>query len=464
MYLRRLRLAVAVTVALGLIVLPATAGARGDEDEGTKNFKQLAVHPIEMGDDVLAQGSDLAFKDDLVIAGTYQGVGLFKTLKKAPYIKQISFMPCAGGQGDVSVMGDYVVLSVDSPLVGPTCDPADTAAASAPTYASGGAWEGIRIIDISNPARPSYVSSVDIPCGSHTNTLLPGKKTTYAYIESYPISGQGSDCNYASHRKVQIVEIPNANPKKAKLLDQTIDVTPNIGCHDITTFPERDLMFGACVTQSIIWDIKDPTKPVELARITNPNIQIHHSTAMTWDGKVLILGDETGGAVAGGGWGASSSPVGAAWFYDVSDPKSPKELGHHSYPRTPPLTAGTTTGARNRWTNHNFNVIPVKDEKKYLLAVSYYLGGIAVVDFSDPSKPEELGYYIDFTEGGEPPETWSSYWYNGRIYTNDYLTQAGVGVYEFKGTTSPKTTRFFGKGPLNPDGEVNPQVQIWSFR
>ncbi|MGH2755562.1 MAG: hypothetical protein ACRDLB_14180, partial [Actinomycetota bacterium] len=171
----------------------------------------------------------------------------------------------------------------------------------------------------------------------------------------------------------------------------------------------------------------------------------------------------TAGAVAGGGWGSSDSTAGAAWFYDVSDPENPTELGHHSYPRAPAITPSVVVGERARWTNHNFNVIPMKDPKKYLLAVSYYLGGIAVVDFSDPANPEELGYYIDFTEG-EPPETWSSYWYNGRIYTNDFTTMTGVGAYEFTGTTSPKTTRFFGRGPLNPDGEVNPQVQIWSFR
>jgi hypothetical protein len=446
-----------LAAAFGLV----PAQARQDEDEHSKNFRQLAVQKIVMDKDLNAEGSDLAFKDDLVIAGSFQGTGIFKILKKAPYIKQLGFLACNGGQGDVSVMGDYVVVSVDSALVGPTCSPEDTASAGVTTYGSGEAWEGIRIIDISKPTRPRYVTSVDIPCGSHTNTLLPGKKKTLAYIESYPLSGQGSDCNYASHRKVQIVEIPNDNPKGAKLLDETIDVSPNIGCHDITTFPERKLMFGACINQSIVWSIKNPTQPEELARITNPNIQIHHSTAMTWDGKVLILGDETAGAVAGGGWGSSGSTAGAAWFYDVSDPENPTQLGHHSYPRFPDV--GPSTAGRARWTNHNFNVIPMRDPKKYLLAVSYYLGGIAVVDFSDPANPEELGYYIDYTEE-EPPETWSSYWYNGRIYTNDFTNRGGVGAYEFKGTTSPKTTRFFGRGPLNPDGEVNPQVQIWSFR
>lgn len=453
---------VLLLAAVVMATVPAQAGH--NDDDHTKNFNQLALEKIKMGKDVYGQGSDLAFKDDLVIAGAYEGTAIYKTFKSKPYIKQIGFIPCNGGQGDVSVMGDYVIVSVDSPLVGPTCKPEDTAAASAPVYAAGLAWEGIRIIDISDPTQPKYVTSVDIPCGSHTNTILPGKTTTHVYIESYPLSGQGADCNYAVHRKVQIVEVPNDNPSKAKLLDEAIDVTPNIGCHDITTFPERQLMFGACVSQSIIWSIKDPAKPVELARINNPQMQIHHSTAMTWDGKVLILGDEAGGAAAGGGVGGEDSFIGAAWFYDVSDPENPELLGHHSYPRPPSMGADAITGARPRWTNHNFSVIPMKDAKKYLLAVSYYLGGISVVDFSNPADAKEIGHYTRANGQSATQDTWSSYWYNGRIYTNDHGSKDGVGVYEFDGTTSTKTTKFFGAGPLNQQGEVNPQVQIWSFR
>ncbi|MGI8775126.1 MAG: LVIVD repeat-containing protein [Actinomycetota bacterium] len=422
-------------------------------DDHTENFIRKAQVPIKIDKELMAEGSDLAFKDDLLIAGTYQGPAIFKMTKSKPFVKQIGFAYCPGGQGDVSVLGNYVFLSVDTALVGETCSVEDTTAAGAPQYAAGDGWEGVRIFDISNPTRPRWVASVDAPCGSHTHTLLPGKKTSYLYVNSYPISGQGSDCNYASHRQVQIIEFPTANPAKAKLLDETIDVSPALGCHDITTFPDRKIMAGACINQSMIWDIEDPTNPTLLSTIYNPRIQIHHSTAMTWDGQVLVLGDETGGAAAGGGPGHKDSQTGAAWFYDVSDPSNPTELGSHSYPRTPQLPAGPGEAGRSRWTNHNFNVIPLRNSDKYLLAVSYYLGGIAVVDFTDPANTEELAHYvIDPAEEGQQ-DTWSSYWYNGRIYTNDYQSRMGIGVYEFKGTTSPSTTHFFR-------GEMNPQVQF----
>lgn len=457
---------VLVVMALvgGLLgTIPASAG-HNDDDDHSDNFKQLTRKQIKINKETNAEGSDLAFKGNLVIAGSYQGPSIWKTSKrKKRYIKQISFFPCAGGQGDVTVFRNYLFISVDSPRVGPTCKESDTAAAPQNQIQSASAWEGLHIIDISNPRAPREVGSVDMPCGSHTNTLLPGEEKSYIYIESYPLNPQSPDCNPLTHRKVQIVEFDNDSPEKAKLLEDTIDVSPAIGCHDITTFPEKGLMFGACVSQSFIWDIsKDPTNPEQLAVITNPDIQIHHSTAMTWDGKYLVLGDETGGAAGGGCTGDEDSTVGAAWFYDISDPTQPQEVGHHSLPRTPPPADDAREGQAFRCTNHNFNVIPMKDPNKYILAVSYYAGGIAIVDFSDPSDPTEIGYYLP-NPGGVNPDTWASYWYNGRIYTNDYTSQLGVGVYRFKGT-GRKQAHFFGKTPLNTMGEMNPQVQIANWQ
>jgi hypothetical protein len=446
--LRTIALAGALALALGALA-PAHAGH--DSDDHTDNLVRKAQVPIQIDDELLAEGSDLAFKDDLLFAGTYQGLGVFKITNSKPYLKQIGFAFCPGGQGDISVLGDYAFLSVDAPLVGETCSLEDTAAASAAQYASGAAWEGVRIFDISNPARPRFVKSVSAACGSHTHTLLPGKKTSYIYVNSYPISGQGVGCNYATHRKVQIIEFPTNDASKAKLLDETIDTSPAPGCHDFTTFPDDKIMAGACINQSMIWSIKNPRKPELLSTIYNPFIQIHHSTAMTWDGKILILGDETGGAATGGGPGHKDSRAGAAWFYDVSDPAKPVQLGSHSYPRAPQRPTASNAG-RYRWTNHNFNVIPLRDKKKYIFQVSYYKGGIAVVDFTDPANTKELAHYV-IDPSKVSQDTWSSYWYNGRIYTNDYQSKLGVGVYEFKGTTSPATTRFF-------QGEMNPQVQF----
>ena len=429
-----------------------------DDADHSDNFVQKKRVPIKIDKGVFAQGSDLAFKGRLLYAGSFEGLGVFKLLKRKPFIKQLGFAQCPGGQGDVTVFGNYVFFSVDSTLTGPKCTPEDTAAANAATTTAGEHWEGLRIFDVSDPTRPRWVKSILTDCGSHTNTLLPGETTSYIYIESYPISGQNPNCNAGSHRKVQIIEFPNSDPTKAKLLEETIDVTPAPGCHDITTFPDRNLMVGACINQSMVWSIEDPVAPELLATIENPDIQIHHSTAMTWDGKILVLGDEYSGATGVGGCnGDEESTVGAAWFYDISEPSNPVLQGHHALPRVPPTPEDPNEASRFLCTNHNFNVIPVRNDK-YLLAVSYYMGGIAVVEFTDPTDPTEVAHYLA-RPGGVSQDTWSSYWYNGRIYTNDYRSRLGIGVYQFKGTTNQTQTRFF-RGAMNPqvqfDGNLRP--------
>lgn len=444
-------ISIALSTALLIAAGSVPVGAGHNDDDHSDNFKQKTRMAIRIDEDLNAQGSDLAFKNNLLYAGTYQGLGIFKIFRTAPHLKQVSFAICPGGQGDVSVLGDYVFFSVDSTLTGESCSTEDTAAASQQQVAAGDAWEGLRIFDVSDPTRPRWIKSIKTDCGSHTHTLLPGTTKSYVYINSYPISGQNPNCNAASHRKVQIIEFPTNEPTKAKLLDTTIDTSPAIGCHDFTTFPDRNLLAGACISQSMIWNIEDPVNPEVLATIENPDIQIHHSTAMTWDGKILVLGDEYAGATGPGGCtGDEESTIGAAWFYDISDPADPVLQGHHALPRVP-NPDDETEAQRFRCTNHNFNVIPLRSDK-YLLAVSYYMGGIAVVDFTDPTDPTEIGHYVT-SPAGVLQDTWAAYWYNGRIYTNDHLSLHGIGVYTFKGTARKTKTRWFR-------GEMNPQVQF----
>ena len=71
---------------------------------------------------------------------------------------------------------------------------------------------------------------------------------------------------------------------------------------------------------------------------------------------------------------------------------------------------------------HNGNIIPVLG--RYLLVAGWYYGGTSVVDFTNPAQPQEVAYYDFDSPSGE---SWSSYWYNGRIYSNDM--NRGVDVF-----------------------------------
>ena len=159
-----------------------------------------------------------------------------------------------------------------------------------------------------------------------------------------------------------------------------------------------------------MWDISDLERPRTTARVHNPNVQIWHSAAFTWDNQIVVFGDEAGGGGAPFSKASDPSTVGAAWFYRVADldnlsaTAQEQPLGHFKIPRPQGDVANCTM--------HNFNVVPVRG--RYLLVSANYSGGTSVADFTDPASASELGHFDP-----HGANTWSSYWYNNFIYTND---------------------------------------------
>ncbi|HEV3472329.1 MAG TPA: hypothetical protein VG408_03875 [Actinomycetota bacterium] len=438
-----------LALATALLVLPTAVGARPTvQDPHSDNIKQIARGPIRLpGDAGVADGSDLAFQGDLIVAGSYSGTSFFKILKGAPYIKQIGFHNCPGGQGDVSVYKNLAFVSLDSP------QSSQAIGCSEPSAKASAGKEGVRILDISDPTKPVQVNFVETDCGSHTHVINPHGDKVYIYNQSYPLSVPSPTCSVVTHRKVQIIEVDVDAPEKAKIVND-LDVSPEIGCHDVTIFPDGKLAAAACIGESQIWDVSDPAAPVIISRIVNPSIEIHHGTGVTWDQKYLAIADEFAGSVTGECAGDQHSPVGAMWFYDISDPTSPIPAGYYNVPRgARPDTPNEA--AYMACTTHNFNILPMKHEAHYVAAVGYRSAGLSIVDFSDPSAPKEIAYYHQLEEGAIP-DVWSGYWYNGRIYTNDNGASRGLSVYELKGT-SAADVRFFRE-------RLNPQVQIPDFR
>ncbi|HVF51973.1 MAG TPA: hypothetical protein VNC78_00020 [Actinomycetota bacterium] len=438
---------VGVAMAALLLAVPAWAGpSQGPDDLHSDNIKELARSTIRTAEGNNAAGSDMAFQKDLLVAGSYQGTGFFKILKGAPYIKQIGFHPCPGSQGDVSVYKDLVFVSLNGPQSEGSClDPGG--------HLSDGK-AGVRILDISKPAAPVQVGFVETDCGSHTHVINPIGDTVYVYVMSYPLGVPSDTCNPVSHRKVSIIEVPVGAPQDAAVTG-FLDVSPEIGCHDVTIFPGGEYAAAACIGESQIWDMSDPAMPSIVSRIVNPLISIHHGTGVTWDGKYLAIADEFAGSVTGECLGHQRSPMGALWFYDISDPTLPVLAGYYNSPRRgDPQSADEVQYIA--CTSHNFNILPTKEEGRYLAAVAYRAAGMSIVDFSDPMNPVELAYYHQLDEG-LIPDLWAAYWYNGRVYTNDNGANRGLSVYELGGTTSPADMWFF-------KDRMNPQVQDAALR
>ena len=451
-------LAVAAVAAMA----PGTALASHNTAQHSPNMSLVANFSME---GAYGLGSDLAFWGNMVVAGSYAPGG-FRLLDisnpTAP--SQIGFFECAGTQADVSIWKDLAFVSVDAPRApgnDPSMQPREAhecgaPAANAAQFQAGTFWEGVRIVSIADRTRPVQIAAVKTECGSHTHTIYPDEANgrILIYVLSYPLNPQGPSCNPQTHRKISVIEVPLSNPAAAKVIG-TPSTGQAIGCHDMTVFMDRKIAGAACITESQMWDLSNPANPTILATIRNPMINIHHSTNFTWDGNVMTLGDELGGAAASPGCpGREDLQPGGLFFYDVKDPRAPVLKGTYKIP------AGQ---ASLLCTAHLFNTVPLRSDKDILVS-SWYTGATSVIDYTDPARAKQVAFYIPnerSTPQAERSEAaaWSSYWYNGYVYSNNYhsansptdATNPGVRRgFDVFGVTLPELADEIRLDRLNP--------------
>ncbi len=376
------------------------------------------------------RNSDLAFWGDNAYAGHYDGFQIVDVSDPENPAQVVDFA-CPGSQHDVSVWGKLLFVSVETPRTSPACDS---------TAMAGGmpGFEGMRIFDVSDPTKPVLVKGVPTDCGSHTHTLVPDAANgrVLLYVASYtasqlPASQYGNECQRfkadgtRAHQKISVVEVPLDNAAAAEVVSEPTfpqndrGGTPGYnGCHDITVYTAIKRAASACMDEAQIWDISDKENPKTIARVHNPNVEFFHSAAFSWDGRTVIFGDE-----AGGGTGPRCRPqdadtLGALWFYDVpsldnmDDTSEEAWLSSWKVPRDQTTPEGVTQAQDPNCTMHNFNTLPTTERD--VLVSSAYAAGTTVVDFTNRRRPRELGHHDP-----HGANTWSSYWYNGHIYTND---------------------------------------------
>jgi hypothetical protein len=430
------RWAVSGLLTIGLLALSPSAGAdpEGDHpgpgstgpDQHSQNVKLLSNVPRQAG---TTTQSDLAFDKKLVYAGFFQGFRVIDASDPENPVVITDFR-CNGSQSDVSVYSGLLFQSVDTPQSSGACNSTNV------TASTPGMFEGVRIFDVSNPAAPVHLASVQTDCGSHTHTLVPDGDTVHVYVSSYPLglAAQGPNCirqeDGGGHSKISIIEVPVSNPTAATVSAYNLDAGTQWAtyalqgttftfraCHDISVFVELGLAASACLSEGQLWDISDPANPSFLWRYDNPNIRpenidLFHSASFTWDGSIVAFGDESGG----GGAARCVDPEdnqGRIWFVETEDAT---ELASYKIPRSVSTTC----------TMHNFNFIPRRDGRNILVS-SAYTGGTTIVDVDKlidgaSEAASEVGYYVP-----DQANAWSSYWYNGLIFSNG--TPRGVDIF-----------------------------------
>jgi len=464
----RLLRALLPAALLGLLVFALPAAADHPGDQRSSNMVHVAN---DRNDDPPTSGainSDLAFWGNLAAAGNFSGFRLFD-IRDPENPKLLSAFQCNGGQGDVSFYQAkerlLLIRSVDAPRQTRACNSPGTVGGTDAAPREGD-WEGIHVIDVTNPKTPIVLAAVETACGSHTHTTIPDDENQRAivYVSSYPLgAGIGDECQ-VPHRKISIVVIPDANPAGAFVHhEQEIHAQPvpaggpaelglpgTIGCHDITAFtdPKVEMAAAACLTEGQLWDISDPLYPCTLptqeychTHIDNSLVEIWHSSAFTWDSRIALFGDEHGGGQAPG-CGGPNDPTGNIWFYKNNGAGAPAPLvGRYALPRQQLAPPEPQQPPLQECTLHNFSVIPINDNVRYRAVSSTYRGGTTVFDFTmlqeqenlhpvlDPATAPIVGTEVAFADlqNGDTngyDDTWSSYWYNNFIYVNGGLNRA----------------------------------------
>lgn len=310
---------------------------------------------------------------------------------------------------------------------------------------------GLHLWNVTDPARPEFASITEFE-RNHNIAVIPGTEI----VINLPSAGTGGSND--------LVDV--SDPYDPEVLGGY----GGFGCHTMAFFSvpgaEDGRAFCAAIQRTEIWSlaafnvsahdfgitllgtIEGTDSPVTGSPVFNPQIppnpltttlpvrNLHHFVAPSEDGQLLIVGDEhRGGGNPGAcfasqqvGGQTASTPLGALWFYDISNPADPVLRSWISPPTVAPKTPTvptappadpTTLGAAAlasaysavpNCTAHFGTVIPGEDK----IVIAWYSAGILLIDFSDPAAPVILDQVIP-----DNVNVWNARVWNGYVFTGD---------------------------------------------
>ncbi len=451
-----------------------------DEDE-EKEDKPKVTRPQERYPLLSFSNTDMAFSEDFLVTGSYHGFNIYR-LQGNGVPTHISSVVCPGGQGDVSVVGDLLIMSVQD-----TRGRVDCGLEGIEEDVSEERFRGVRIFDISDLTRPVQVGAVQTCRGSHThsvvnaqtedNKIIVYNSGTSSIREEEELEGCYDDTpgDYRTALfRIDVIEIPIDDPSKSRIVhspavfadpedgtlaglwrggdhgDDTQETNQTDQCHDITVFPEAGIAAGACSGNGILFDISDPLNPQRMDVVVDKGFAYWHSATFNNDGTKVLFTDE---------WGGGSRPRcrahdpldwGADAFYDIVNGKL--EFRSHFKMPAPQMDQENCVA-------HNGSIIPVPGRDIFVQA--WYQGGVSVIDFTDSANPVEIAYFdrgpIDaehIVSGGY----WSTYWYKGRIYGTEIAR--GLDVFRLIPSEYLSVNEITAAELANQGGVFNPQQQF----
>jgi hypothetical protein len=423
---------------------------------GDRSKMPKAIQPV------IAQlafaNSDFAFQGTHLFQGNFYGVNFYDISDPAK-VSLITSLVCPGGQGDVSVYGNLLFMSVE--MANGRLDCGAQGFPPPPPPAAGHEhdprlpvpsperFRGVRIFDITDIKNPKQVAAVQTCRGSHTHTLVVDpndKDNVYLYVSGTSFVRQSEELAGCSNEapdkdpntslfRIDVIKVPLAAPQEAKVVSSPrVFIDPRTGalnglnnggshdknalkpadtnqCHDITVYSAIGLAAGACSGNGLLLDIKDPVHPKRVDAVNDPNYSYWHSASFSNDGTKVVFTDEWGGGLGARCRATDPNKWGADAIFNLKDDK----LSLASYYKMPAAQSDTENCVA-----HNGSLIPIPGRDVEVQA--WYQGGISVMDFTDAAHPMEIAYFdrgpIDAKTlilGGD----WSAYWYNGYIYGSE---------------------------------------------
>lgn len=417
---------------------------------------------------------------------------------------------------------DLLLLAVDRTMESPACGAARSAQHGDPTGWEG--VRVFTMSD--DPAEPfkdiKQVAAVYTDCGAHTITLWPGKADQgelIVYVSSYPLRpgptcGDTEYLNTANpydrdpgspasplHGVIQVLRVPLDKPADAEEIaqpeitypgdpDNKIDwcersvtgpgeACPGAlesaarACHDIAVDVDHGLAAGACAEQGQVWridpstGIPDTAHPVFVSddKFSSGNtgnipgaIDFFHSATFSNDARVVNWIDESfgEGCPPETEWRATpwhpaaTQATGRMFFVDGGSGAFQSEFQVGDVRPEPGAYCSAHMG------------LPVANVAKDLLVNAWYMGGVNVVDFSNPLAPKEVAFYDMAPFGFTGSDNWSAYSYVGP----NFRTGPGFPIYASDGVHHPDSARGFvvfranlGKAGRRHLDHLNPQTQ-----
>ncbi|MEC8059825.1 MAG: DUF305 domain-containing protein [Pseudomonadota bacterium] len=425
--------------------------------------------------------TDMAFSKNTLVAGNYHGFNIYDISSQGTP-ELMSSVVCPGGQGDVSVVGDLLIMSVQE-----TRSRLDCGLQGVAEDVSDERFRGIRIFDISDLRSPKQVGAVQTCRGSHTHSVVSGpgddgKIIVYNSGTSSIREREEMDSCFDESPgdprtalfRIDVIEIPVANPALSRIVsspavfadddtgalaglwrggdhgDETQDTRPTDECHDITVFPAANIAAGACSGNGILFDISDPLNPTRIDVVSDSGFAYWHSATFNNDGTKVLFTDEWGGGTRARCRAYDPLDWGADAIYDIVDGK----LVFKSYFKIPAPQL-----EQENCVAHNGAIVPVPGRDLFVQA--WYQGGISIIDFTDSSNPVEIAYFdrgpIDAKElvtGGY----WSTYWYNGLIYGTEIIR--GLDVFELLPSEYLSENEIAASNLADQGAVFNPQQQF----